>query len=245
MWKLQTIVKMAPRVRTRESLPNPPKGMDWEQNEETKEWKLVHVGGLASISERPPLAPSDENNPRIVVDKLPCRSSIKSEEKVHDDEWDLISSVGGSIGASIASGAVVLTQCGSVRSINSLDDSLSTHLSIPIKITRTLSNSTLDSSDADRTLGLAGVDYLEHIVLPGDTLQGICLAYKISATRLRQVNQFSGNSLTLAPKKLIVPLSKKALRTGFVKIQDIDSKEYKVYAFLAQFSSMKESDAQT
>jgi len=85
---------------------------------------------------------------------------------------------------------------------------------------------------------LLGVDYVEHIILPGDTLQGICLAYKISATRLRQANQFSGNSLSLAPKKLIIPLSKKALRTGFVKVQDKASREYKVHAFLAEMPNL-------
>jgi hypothetical protein len=49
-------------------------------------------------------------------------------------------------------------------------------------------------------------EYIEHIVLPTDTLQGICLAYKVSAMRLKKENGFSGNNLQLAPKKLRIPL---------------------------------------
>jgi hypothetical protein len=239
MWKLQTIVKMQPRVRTRESLPTPPKGMDWQQNEETKEWNLVACKrcSTSSSAERPPLAPSSEE-PRVVFDGIPF--SGEEGKLDDDDDWDLLSekfSVG-SMG-----GAVVVTHTGSVRSINSLDNSSAT-LSIPFRIQRTLSSSTIDSADGDRTLGVAGVDYIEHIVIPADTLQGVCLAYKISATRLRQVNQFSGSTLTMAPKKLIVPLSKKAIRSGFIKVQDQDSREYKIHAFLADLPALKVAEAQ-
>jgi LysM repeat protein len=75
-----------------------------------------------------------------------------------------------------------------------------------------------------------------HVVLPTDTLQGICLAYKISTTQLRQANHFSGSSLVLAPKKLVVPISKQALRQGYIRIQDTDTTEYKIHAFLAEFN---------
>jgi len=80
-----------------------------------------------------------------------------------------------------------------------------------------------------------GVDYEEHIVLPTDTLQGICLAYRIHATRLRQVNRFSGNSLLLAPKRLIIPISKKALKNGTIRVQDRDSPEFKIHFFHSEF----------
>lgn len=239
MWKLQAIVKMQPRVRTRESLPTPPKGMDWEQNEETQEWRLVPA--TKNKSERPPRPPVCDSVPVkvIAVDSLPY---VGCEEKLDDDEWDLCSEKNSV--SSFAGGAVVVTRSGSVRSINSHENSASA-LSIPFKIQRTLSSSTIDSTDADRVMGLPGIDYTEHIVLPTDTLQGICLAYKISATRLRQVNQFSGNSLTMAPKKLIVPFSMQAIRSGFVKVQDQDSREYKIHAFLAELPLLKEPDAQS
>jgi hypothetical protein len=154
MWKLQTIVKMQPRIRTRESLPTPPKGMDWEQDEETHEWRLIPAA--KNTSERPPRppAPSCESVPLkvIAVDRIP---QAGGEEKLDDDEWDLCSEKhsAGSFG-----GAVVVNRSGSVRSINSHENSASA-LSIPFKIQRTLSSSTIDSSDADRVMGLPGIDY--------------------------------------------------------------------------------------
>eukprot|EP00584_Thalassiosira_punctigera_P010002 CAMPEP_0172537994 /NCGR_PEP_ID=MMETSP1067-20121228/9486_1 /TAXON_ID=265564 ORGANISM="Thalassiosira punctigera, Strain Tpunct2005C2" /NCGR_SAMPLE_ID=MMETSP1067 /ASSEMBLY_ACC=CAM_ASM_000444 /LENGTH=1848 /DNA_ID=CAMNT_0013323403 /DNA_START=213 /DNA_END=5759 /DNA_ORIENTATION=+ len=54
---------------------------------------------------------------------------------------------------------------------------------------------------------VASTSYIEHEVLRTDTLQGLCLAYKISATRLRMENKFSGDSLQLAPKTLRIPVS--------------------------------------
>jgi LysM repeat protein len=48
--------------------------------------------------------------------------------------------------------------------------------------------------------------FVEHIVEPSDTFQGICLRYKISATHLRQANGgFSGTNLSLAPNPLKIP----------------------------------------
>jgi LysM repeat protein len=48
---------------------------------------------------------------------------------------------------------------------------------------------------------------LEHIVLPTDTLAGICIRYKVTPTQLRQANRFSGSNLSLAPSKLIIPVN--------------------------------------
>lgn len=50
-------------------------------------------------------------------------------------------------------------------------------------------------------------EYIEHIVQPTDTLQGICLAYKVSAMRLKKENSFTGNSLQFAPNKLLIPVN--------------------------------------
>lgn len=36
-------------------------------------------------------------------------------------------------------------------------------------------------------------DYIEHVVMPEDTLQGLCLRYKIKASLLRRVNGFTGD----------------------------------------------------
>ena len=114
--------------------------------------------------------------------------------------------------------------------------------SIPYKIQRTTSSSTIDSSEQYSSSyigplgkGILGVDYIEHVILPTDTLQGICIAYKISSTQLKLANNFSGNSLLLAPSKLVIPISKQALRSGYIRIQDTDHKEYKIHALLAEF----------
>ena len=79
---------------------------------------------------------------------------------------------------------------------------------------------------------------LEHVVLPTDTLQGLCLAYKISATKLRMENNFSGNSLQMAPKKLKIPVSKGS-KGMMIRVQDRSSKEFKLYAFVAEIPSME------
>jgi hypothetical protein len=192
---------------------------------------------------------------------------------------------------------VTTTTAGSVRSIDEADDSSwlvetsepgdcidntskeqKSNRSIPYKIQRTNSNSTIDSNDiggiggrgslsfssqkallvpapssssaivsdgGDKSYGTVGVDFVYHVVLPTDTLQGICLAYKISTTRLRQANHFSGSSLVLAPKKLVVPISKQAQRQGYIRIQDTDTTEYKIHAFLAEFKDFDRAEAKS
>jgi LysM repeat protein len=119
-------------------------------------------------------------------------------------------------------------------------------LGIPFKIQRTTSSSTIDSCDnalGPLGKGILGVDYVEHVVLPTDTLQGLCISYKITSTQLRQANCFSGNSLLLAPSKLVIPISKTALRAGFIRVQDTDQKEYKVHAMLAEFPDFSMTEA--
>jgi hypothetical protein len=46
---------------------------------------------------------------------------------------------------------------------------------------------------------------LEHVVLPNDTIQGICLRYRISAVDLRRYNLFSGNNFKFK-KTLRIPI---------------------------------------
>jgi LysM repeat protein len=47
---------------------------------------------------------------------------------------------------------------------------------------------------------------VEHTVMPSDTLQGICLRYRVTPVELRRVNMFSGNSIQLM-KTLKIPLA--------------------------------------
>ena len=165
-------------------------------------------------------------------------------ESKDGEDWEVLSdriSQGSFAGAAI----MVPREGSATLSITSLDNS-SANFSFPYRVQRTLSSSTIDSTEGTLTshvTGVLGVDYVEHVILPTDTFQGLCLAYKISATRLRQVNHFSGNALTHAPKKLIIPFTKKALRSGFIRVQDKDSREYKLHALLAELPTLKEADA--
>jgi len=90
---------------------------------------------------------------------------------------------------------------------------------------------------------LGDIDYLYHVVLPSDTFQGLCLTYKITSTRLRQVNMFSGSNLKLAPKKLIIPVKKALLSAGKIRMQDRTSKEFKINEIQAVFPEMGNPEA--
>ena len=178
------------------------------------------------------------------------------------EAWEIISD------ASSGGTTIILSKPGSVRSLPSGSAKLSaalangisgghTQLSMPSPFTlqRSLSNSTIASEDAGSiamsgcyqsdivVYGIPGSDFVEHVVMPTDTLQGICLSYKVSATRLRQANQFSGNTLSLAPKKLIIPLSKNGLKNGAIRMQDRSTKEFKLQALMAEFTDLGSEDA--
>ena len=230
-WKQQTIVTRGPVVdysNLREPLPKPPTGKVWKHDKETREWQLVACSS---------------QEPELVMDQIV--ENIPTEARDRDEEWEMLSDKQ----LSQNSTAFVVPRAGSIRSLSSIEHeygSSGAALSVPLKIQRTTSSSTIDSSDnalGPSGKGILGVDYLEHVVLPSDTLQGICLAYKVNVTRLRQANCFSGNSLSLAPKKLVIPLSKQALRSGCIRVQDTDAKEYKLHAFLAEFPDLSTTEA--
>jgi ligand-binding SRPBCC domain-containing protein len=274
-WKMQKIWSRGPTANysgLRDPLPKPPAGMIWHQDKDTKEWKLVKeeeeesqqqekekekLDVFSASDKEPELAEEPELDRDIMVDTLPPLPPTVElhPQQLHnyynEDDWELLSD---RVSCSSHGGTIFVSRAGSVRSISSIDGdpnctgsgSLNTTLSVPFKIQRTHSSSTLDSTDnalGPSGVGVLGVDYVEHVILPTDTLQGICLAYKINSTRLRQANHFSGNSLLLAPKKLVIPLSKKALRSGFIRVQDTDAKEYKLHAFLAEFSDLSLTEA--
>lgn len=71
----------------------------------------------------------------------------------------------------------------------------------------------------------AGPTHIKHLILPTDTLSGICLKYKISALKVRQINRFSGSNLHLAPNPLIIPIvDPQLLIDGSIKVQDTESR---------------------
>lgn len=161
----------------------------------------------------------------------PLSSEEASEEKTHDDndissntdnisdQWEVISERSGS--------AIVISINGSLPSgSGSASHFLRCTSPSLLKNKFVLTEFTGDSS------------YLEHIVLPTDTLQGLCLAYKVSATQLRMENKFSGNSLQMAPKKIKIPMNG-VTKGMMIKTQDKTSKEFKLYAFVAEIPTME------
>jgi len=85
-------------------------------------------------------------------------------------------------------------------------------------------------------------DFVEHVVLPSDTFQGLCINYKITSYQLRQANMFSGTNLKLAPKKMIIPVKKKLICAGKVRLQNRESKEFKIHSIQAVFPDLTTSE---
>lgn len=107
---------------------------------------------------------------------------------------------------------------------------------------------TKDNQDTDDTNDGSsgpqkGLDYIEHVVLPTDTLQGLCIRYKITAPKIRQANRFTGTNLLLAPSTLLIPLNKDHVISGRICVQDRNSREFKVQAFLDKVIGMSSKEA--
>jgi len=99
----------------------------------------------------------------------------------------------------------------------------------------------LDSEGNKSKTKKVEVSYVEHLVLPTDTFEGICLNYKISPIKLRQVNKFSGSNLVLAPKKLKIPIDGKNIIE--IKIQDQNSPTFKMHTLIHEFPKLSQSEA--
>lgn len=197
----------------------------------------VAFGAVAVATARP--------RPSSVLSVKIASEEEKSSDEFDEDEGGASSSVNGSIGSSQwemlseRSGSAIVVSfsgsyCGSAPSLLYRSPSPSM---LKNKFVLTESN---------------GEPYLNHVVLPTDTLQGLCLAYKISATRLRMENGFSGNSLQMAPKRLRIPTcnagggetssssSSSTTNKGMmIRTQDQTSREYKLYAFVADIPTME------
>ena len=86
-------------------------------------------------------------------------------------------------------------------------------------------------------------DFLLHYVQPSDTLQGLCLRYGITPLSLRQVNKFSGSNLIMAPKTLIIPLTRQDNKaTTFMNEKEVkNDKDAKINQFLFTFRNNQAS----
>ena len=64
-----------------------------------------------------------------------------------------------------------------------------------------------DEPEQLNSVTIASPTVIEHTVMPSDTLQGICLRYRVNVTDVRRINMFSGNSIQ-CKKILRIPLTK-------------------------------------
>lgn len=239
-WKVQTLFgrgSVADSQNTGNPLPPPPSAGQKESVPAAVAIDVVVDGADQFPPKHPPKRVVEEPDDGSLV-AVEDHGEEDSIDEDGDDDWEEVKGAG------------------SVRSLSShASQSISSLASGGgYKIQRThSSSSTIDSSNndvssCDRIVdpsgkGVLGVDYVEHVVLPSDTFLGICIAYKVDPTRLRQANHFSGSSLVLAPKKLVIPVSKKALRSGFLRVQDTASKEYRVHALQTEFPDLSITEA--
>ena len=94
-----------------------------------------------------------------------------------------------------------------------------------------------------KSTAVEGVEYVMHTVLPADTFSGLCLRYALTPVQLRRANCFSGSNLKLAPSTLVIPLGKDGLNGGRIRLQDRDSEEFKLHAFLSDFPRLRNGEA--
>ncbi len=69
--------------------------------------------------------------------------------------------------------------------------------------------------------------WIEHVVMPDDTLRGICLKYRCSVIELRRCNNFSGDAFR-SRKSLSIKVSRKHIDNGDILVQDKSLVEVKV-----------------
>jgi hypothetical protein len=91
-------------------------------------------------------------------------------------------------------------------------------------------------------LGVLGVDYVEHELRPTDTLNGLCLAYSVTPSKLKQANLVltgDNDSAVLAPKTLAIPIS-----DGFYsRVRDTSSEDYKLFTLMKKFPKLGAKEA--
>lgn len=224
-WKRQTIdYSRGPPVdysALQKPLPKPPNGVEWKQDDETRQWRLVRVDdddkdrrkyklqvGVAWNERTGRVEPTLVPVPKVKVkDELVSRVDMDDGDDAKVDDEDQ-ANLYGYEGAS------------------------------------TVPKPTTEPPPTEK-VAVENVDYLVHTILPTDTLPGLCLRYRTKATILRQLNKFSGSNLHLAPSKLIIPLGpdgQNLLDAGTMRAQDQTTPEYKLQAFLTEFPHLTQSE---
>jgi len=266
-WKIQKVV-VAPTCDysdLRRPLPNPPKGTKWHQDKTTKEYRLIQEEeqfdttvvklpsssvvvadhdddddvGKKKIEEEGRSNNNDCQEEAVVMVPMAVAEAISSSDG--ENQWEILFSET-PVAVSVPSCESRTVAAASGQHHDEQPGQQQRQKTVIVE--RILSNSTVESNEeAVPAAPVLGVDYLEHVVLLTDTFQGICLAYRITSTKLRQANRFSGSSLLLAPKKLLIPINKKAFRDGYIRAQNIDSEHYKILSLQADLPHLTSSEA--
>ena len=82
------------------------------------------------------------------------------------------------------------------------------------------------NNDASESQTFEQAAVIEHVILPQDTLQGLCLRYRVSAVELRRWNNFSGNNI-----KFLTSLKIPVEHNQPITIQDHDTPDVMLQRF--------------
>ncbi|KAL3929436.1 MAG: hypothetical protein SGARI_004748 [Bacillariaceae sp.] len=239
-WKRQVIDESRGPAGSYSNMKLPDKLPDnnvaWQQNPETREWTLVRVDskqqqhkfaknkqkyklhrcmawnphtGREQYSVR--LKPIDYGDGNAV-----CRRRNKTSKDLDEEEEETVATTADD-------------------TVNTGDYSSANEYYFNEECTEDQSQNDDDDTPEPPVLGK---DYVVHTVLDSDTFQGLLLRYKIKAIELRRVNQFSGTNLSLAPSHLIIPLNESSRSLQQIRLQDTDSREYKLQILLTEYPQL-------
>eukprot|EP00560_Eucampia_antarctica_P009137 CAMPEP_0197828404 /NCGR_PEP_ID=MMETSP1437-20131217/4971_1 /TAXON_ID=49252 ORGANISM="Eucampia antarctica, Strain CCMP1452" /NCGR_SAMPLE_ID=MMETSP1437 /ASSEMBLY_ACC=CAM_ASM_001096 /LENGTH=245 /DNA_ID=CAMNT_0043429595 /DNA_START=90 /DNA_END=828 /DNA_ORIENTATION=+ len=109
-----------------------------------------------------------------------------------------------------------------------LDENGIVHNAISVEDDESVQKGVISSSSSPNDLVFA-----EHRVESTDTFQGICLKYSVNPTSLRQINQFSGTNLNLAPEILLIPITSYTGKSNSHTVPRVsESKDSKIHAVI-------------
>ena len=206
-WKRQSSKSFAPAPdykRLLKPLPEPPAGVEWIRDESLAEkWVLVADTNVTAVETVVDVPGNVSNNSNETMTTTTARMIPFETDRLWKEEEKK------------PMATVVATpsseQQTSTELVQDEEDGVAM-LPQARMVTTATAVASIGAKFKDEDDKKSSVEYTEHIVLPTDTLAGVCLLYKISRRELQRANRFYGNDLRLAPGKLHVPITEKARR---------------------------------
>jgi len=215
MWKRQStksFVRAPDYKRLLKPLPEPPVGVEWIHDDSLEEkWILVADTNVPVVEESMVDVPMHAS---IDIDETPATTTarmipLETDQSWNEGEQKLMGSVVAAPAGEEETGTEVIQD--DEDGVAMLPQARMVATTAPVGVI-TKAKDNYDKDNDEKKSDLFGIEYTEHVVLPTDTLAGICLSYKISRRELQRANRFYGNDLRLAPGKLYVPITEKARR---------------------------------